>query len=224
MSEAKLEVSPDTKVEATRAVLAKVLALMDFPLRVETKDGEDGGVSVALFPDGEVQGFAPGKRSPVMDALQFFVNKVVNPPSGTRRWVTLGVGSFPPPRSANPPPAAPAPTPAPAAARPVVTAPASNESHGHSRAPADEAALEVAPDPLMDSLGRSLAQKSSKLGRFYAVLGLTTDDRARLLQAGRSVEGLRVLAEGEGRNRRLVFKPDRPAPAPKRLPDDEDEA
>ena len=49
--------------------------------------------------------------------------------------------------------------------------------------------------------------------------------KARMLQAARSVPGVRVFVEGEGRNRRLVFAPVKPAPMPKRsaLPQDDDE-
>ena len=68
-----------------------------------------------------------------------------------------------------------------------------------------------------------LAQRSSTLGRFYAVLALTGDDRSRLLQAAQGVEGVTVVNEGEGRNRRLVYRPAKPAPVAKRVPDDDEE-
>ena len=84
----------DGKCEATQEVLTRVLSLMELPLRVETKDASDGGVAVALFPDGDVSGFAPGKRSPVMDALQFFVNKVVNRFPENRRYIIVDSGDY----------------------------------------------------------------------------------------------------------------------------------
>jgi hypothetical protein len=49
--------------------------------------------------------------------------------------------------------------------------------------------------------------------------------RARVLKAVGDVPGLKVSCEGEGRNRRVVFTPDKLAPLPKRsmLPADDDE-
>ena len=77
----------------------------------------------------------------------------------------------------------------------------------------------------MTRLGQALAQKSATLGRFYAVAPMKVEDRARMLKAAGAVAGVRVFVEGEGRNRRLVFAPDKPAPMPKRsaLPQDDDE-
>jgi hypothetical protein len=89
--------------------------------------------------------------------------------------------------------------------------------------PLDEENLAVAPDAALTGVGKQLAHKSASLGRFYAVLGLTPDDRARVLQAARGIEGVRVNAEGEGRHRRLVFRPEKPAPLPKRVPDDDED-
>ena len=52
------------------------------------------------------------------------------------------------------------------------------------------------------------------------------EDRARVLKSVEGVSGLAVRGEGEGRNRRVVFTPDKPAPMPKRnhpnFDDDED--
>ena len=49
-----------------------------------------------------------------------------------------------------------------------------------------------------------------------------------MVQAAAQVPGVRVSSEGEGRHRRVVFRPDAPLPLPRRtLPDydeDDDEA
>ncbi len=46
------------------------------------------------------------------------------------------------------------------------------------------------------------------------------DDRARVLKAVDGVPGVKVSAAGEGRNRRVVFTPDKPVALPKRtIPD-----
>ena len=86
--------------------------------------------------------------------------------------------------------------------------------------------MEVAPDPAVEALGRALAEKSARCGRFYAVAPMKPEDRARLLKGARGVAGASLKVEGEGRNRRIVFVPDKPAPMPKRaMPDyGEDEA
>jgi predicted RNA-binding protein Jag len=73
---------------------------------------------------------------------------------------------------------------------------------------------------------RSLAEKSARLGRFYALMPMAAEDRARVLKAAAGVAGVRVHTEGEGRHRRVVFSPEKPAPLPRRsaLPDwDEEE-
>jgi len=51
--------------------------------------------------DAEVPGVVAGKKSYLIDSLQFLVNKVVNRPNTERRWVTLGVGGFPEPKAAG---------------------------------------------------------------------------------------------------------------------------
>ena len=50
-------------------------------------------------------------------------------------------------------------------------------------------------------------------------------DRARVLKAVGGVAGVAVAGEGEGRCRRVVFTPDKPAPLPRRmlLPDDDED-
>jgi predicted RNA-binding protein Jag len=85
--------------------------------------------------------------------------------------------------------------------------------------------VEVAEDPALREVARKLAEKSASLGRFYALVTVKQDDRARVLKAVEGVPGVKVSCEGEGRNRRVVFTPEKPAPLPKRsmLPDDDDE-
>ncbi len=226
------------KKEWAERVLADILRLMELPARLELKDSSEGGISVAVFFEGEVPGVQAGRRSHLIEALQFLANKVVNRPNSERRWISIGVGGHPEPRPApaaakppRPPPvtaAAPvaSPTPVRAAARPVptkaVTSPAPVVV-----APPDETSLEVQADEAIAALGRSLAEKSAQLGRYYAVVAMKLEDRARLVQSAKSVAGATVKAEGEGRNRRVVFVPDKPTPMPKKAivdyGDDEDQ-
>ncbi|HVE84843.1 MAG TPA: hypothetical protein VND93_18430 [Myxococcales bacterium] len=90
----------------TTEVLEEVLRRMELNGRAEVKDGPDGGISVALFVEGEVpQG--QGRRSNFVDAIQFLANKIVNRPGTSRRWISIGLGAHPeprPPREARPPP------------------------------------------------------------------------------------------------------------------------
>ncbi|MGQ0505553.1 MAG: hypothetical protein ACT4TC_09555 [Myxococcaceae bacterium] len=228
----------DKREWATR-VIYDVLALMELPARLDVKDAADGGLSVALLFDGEVPVPLAGKRSHVVDALQFLANKVVNRPNTERRWISIGVGAHPEPR---PPPQerkpAPVQTSAPVqSAAPVAgvapprssASPPKQQHRGPSRSSEqDEKTLEVSEDAVLAKAAQSLAQKSAQLGRYLAIVGMKNEDRARVLKAVGGTAGVTVKSEGEGRNRRVVFTPDKPAPMPKRthpnFDDDEDEA
>jgi predicted RNA-binding protein Jag len=237
-------------------LLTDILALMGFPARMDMQDATDGSLSVALhFESGAPQGVEPGKRSQVLDSLQFLLNKMLHRPGVDRRWVMLGAGAHPEPRPRREPaaqqPPAPAPTasvaqvasaPAPAARAPAPAAQPQRNAKGGPQAQQgakpgqpqqgaakavemDERTLAVEEDAVMREAVRKLAQKSASLGRFYAFAAMKTEDRARVLKAVEGVEGVKVAAEGEGRNRRVVFTPAKPAPMPKRslLPDDDED-
>ena len=242
------------KQQQVEKLLGDILTLMQFPARLDFKDAADGSLAVAMHFVGEVpQGITAGKKSYLVDSLQFLLNKCINRPNTERRWVTLGVGGFPEPRGSRPaaPPApasapraagAPAAPSAPAAAsRPSRPSRPSASARPEARAAperpqrpqrppeVDESKLEVAADPLMAALGKAFAEKSAKLGRLYAVAMMSTEDRARLLQAAKSVPGMTARVEGESHFRRLAFVPDKPTAMPKRhamavYPDDEEEA
>lgn len=222
--------APDKRAQ-TEAVLADILRLMGYPAKLDLKDAADGGISVAMhFEVGEVPFATAGKRSFVVDSMQFLVNKVVNRPNSEKRWVSLGVGEHPaprPPRStpngplASPQGAPPSPGnglqaagPKGPATSPPLPAPAPRAAPAHPHA--EEAALEVKADPRLAALGVALAEKAAKLGRPVAVLLLDAEDRARLLKAGQAVKGQHARVEGEGHNRRVVFFPDKPVPMPKK--------
>jgi hypothetical protein len=190
-----------------------------------------------------------GKRSQVVDSLQFLLNKMLHRPGNERRFLLVGVGVHPEPRGERlkreqataqatpapqaaapaPQPPPPAPAPAPRQPKPARGQPAPQQA----KAPAppargsesDERSQEVAEDPALREVARKLAEKSASLGRFYALVTVKQDDRARVLKAVEGVPGVKVSCEGEGRNRRVVFTPAKPAPLPKRsmLPDDDDE-
>ncbi len=208
-------------------VLKDVLGLLTLPARLELKDAPDGGISIAVFFEQEPAGVQVGRRSQLIDSLQFLLNKIVNRPQTERRWITLGVGAHPGPRTpavAVPErPARPAPVakaaapvgpprpPAPAHAIPV-RAPAATGA-----GPVDEFKLEVPVDLALASAAKRLAEKSAQLGRFYAVVPMKVEDRARFVQAVAAVSGTGAKVEGEGRNRRVVLVPDRPVPMPKKV-------
>jgi predicted RNA-binding protein Jag len=239
--------SPEKLGQATQ-VIGDILRLMGYPATLDVKDAADGGISVALHFQGEAAGVQPGRRSHLVDSLQFIVNKIINRPSTERRWISIGVGAHPEPR---PPPGerpkkVPPPAPAPVAAPPPASAPAAAATPRRP-APAppppraapfagsaplstsrrqehDEASLQVSEDVALATAVRELARKSAELGRFYALAPMNMEDRARVLKAATGIAGLKVGVEGEGRNRRVVFTPDKPAPMPKRtVPDYGDE-
>ncbi len=265
------EAGASGKREQATHVIGEILRLMGYPARLDVKDGADGGISVALQFEGEVPGVQVGKRSHLIDSLQFIVNKIVNRPTGERRWISIGVGQHPEPRPspgerpakkaapAQAPASAPAPSAlvqaaapapaqvaqAPAAAPAMAVAPAPApamparkpspppaQTRGPAQAPArrsdgDESNLEVPEDSALSQAVVRLARKSAELGRYYAITPMKPEDRARVLKSVAGVPGMRASVEGEGRNRRVVFTPDKPAPLPKRnaIPDygDEDE-
>ena len=216
--------------EQAEQVLVELLRLMDWPARLELKDQADGGISVALFPQGDYPGLQEGKRSHLMDSLQFLANKMLNKVGVERRWISIGVGQHPEPRGdparsraapapqATPGPASTAPPRLPEASRPVpVRAPRP------SAPPPEEALKDLPVDPRLLELGASLAEKSARLGRYYAVTPMKPEERVALLKGSEGIAGVKVHVEGEGRNRRLVFTPEKPAPMPKRsfLPQDD---
>ncbi len=231
-------------------LLTDILGLMGFPARLDFKDASDGSLAVALHFQGEPPpGVESGKRSQVVDSLQFLLNKMLHRPGTERRFVLVGAGVHPEPRgerlkreqaaAAQAPAPAPAPTPAPQQAAPppraqarepkpprAQQAPAQQPKAAAARGgEADERSLDVPEDAALREVARKLAEKSATLGRFYALVTVKQEDRARVMKAVEGVSGVRVACEGEGRNRRVVFTPEKPAPLPKRsmLPDDDEE-
>ncbi|WP_164019255.1 hypothetical protein [Pyxidicoccus trucidator] len=229
-------------------LLGDILGLMGFPARLDMQDAADGSLSVALhFDAGPPPGVENGRRSQVVDSLQFLLNKMMHRPGVERRWVVLGAGAHPEPRqrrepqAAQPPAAAAPASPAPAAPRPPpqaaapAQAPAKAPQRGAQapasrpapapRADTDERTVTVEEDAALREAARQLAGKSASLGRFYALAAMKLEDRARVLRAVEGMEGLKATVEGEGRNRRVVFTPDKPAPLPKKslLPDDDED-
>jgi hypothetical protein len=256
----------ERRAEAER-VVRELLGHMGFAARLELRDMPDGGIGMAVHFEGEPpQGVQAGRRTPVMDALQFIANKLFNKPGQERRWLSLAAFALPEPRV----PGGGAKKPAPAGASPEGASPAAPAAQapaqspvqgaapvaagqGPARPPAtpaapstparpaplappagrpaarptevDERSLSVAEDTALAQEARALAEKAAKLGRYFALQLLGTEDRARVLQAAAGVPGVRVHVEGEGRHRRIVFTPDKPAPLPKRnaMPDWDDE-
>ncbi|RKH42382.1 hypothetical protein [Corallococcus sicarius] len=243
-------------------LLTDILGLMGYPARLDLQDATDGSLSVALhFEAGPPPGVEPGKRSQVLDSLQFLLNKMLHRPGVERRWVMLGAGGHPEPRprrepgpqqASQAPASAPAATvaqvataapaqapraqaPAPAAppqqgrgargGQQAQPAPKAAQAQAKGGAEADERSVQCEEDAVLREAVRKLAEKSANLGRFYAFAAMKTEDRARVLRAVEGVGGVKVAAEGEGRNRRVVFTPAKPAPMPKRslLPDDDED-
>ncbi len=212
---------PDRPAEAA-AVLRELLRLADVPATLDVKDTADGSISIALQLGVELPGVMLGRRGTFVDALQFLVNKLTHRPGSERRWVSLGVGEHPPPRGPRPPrsppgtaqglrpPMAPRPVPAEAAPAAVDRPPAPR------RSALPEEAVEVTEDIELTRAARALAEASATTGRFYGVVALSAEDRARMVRAVSTVAGVRPVLEGEGRLRRLVLTPDRPMPMPRK--------
>jgi predicted RNA-binding protein Jag len=211
----------DAKKGQVTGLLTDVFRLMEYPAKFELKDMPDGGIGVAVHFDGELPGITPGKRSYLVDCLQFIVNKALNRPNQEKRWVSLGVGTFPEPRP--PKPETPVPAAPKTGEKPVakVTAPPPPPPKPKS----DEATAKVTPDAAVTGWAAALAQKATTHRRLYAVLSLSADDRARLVQSTPKAAGLSVRCEGEGHWRRVRFEPANVAPLAKKqvMPDYDDD-
>jgi predicted RNA-binding protein Jag len=214
-------------------VLAELLQLAGLRARLEVKEiaAPQGGLglSVALFPEEEIPGLQAGRRSPLLESLQFLANKIVNR-GPDKKWIAIAVGGHPEPRvpGAKPPRAEAAPkggTTAAATPTPRPQPPPGRPPAPERVAETDESALEVPGDPLLEAAGRALAEKASATGRFYAVVPMRVEDRARLARGGKGIAGASIKVEGEGRHRRVVFVPANPKPMPKKsaMPDYDDE-
>lgn len=242
--------SPERKAQV-EALVGGILQHMEYPARLELKDMPDGGIGIAVHFDAmELPGITPGKRSWLLDCIQFLVNKAINRPTVERRWVSLGANGFPEPRPAKPerperaekelaPRAAPvakaqpqtppggAPSTRPAKANGVAKPEApKQEPRGRRGHEPDERSLEVKDDPALTKLFTALGEKSVKTGRIYAVMSLSVDDRARAVKAAGAVKGLSVKTEGEGYFRRVTLTPEKLTPMPSKkqvMPDYDDE-
>ena len=210
------------------AVLEQLLRDMNVQATLDTKELPDGSISISVTPAVEIAGVVPGRRSPVGDALQYLVNKLVNKPGQERRWVAIGLGGHPEPRGQRAPrpvaTAAPAPmtngaAPAAPVARP---APAPRSAAPARSQDVDERTLVTDEEPVFDRAARALVERSASSGRVYAVITLGALERGRLLKVADAVDGLSARAEGEGRLRRVVVTPDKVVPMPRqRLPVDD---
>jgi predicted RNA-binding protein Jag len=205
------------------SVLRELLRLADVPATLDVKDAPDGGISIAVALGTELPGVALGRRGTFVDALQFLVNKLTHRPGSERRWVSLGIGEHPAPRVPRPvrPPgesngaqrvSAPVRAPSP----PSVAPPLIEEASAARPAARPEPVASVSEDAELTLAARAMAEASAATGRFYGVVGLSSDDRTRILRAVEGVAGVRAAVEGEGRLRRLVLTPDRPMPMPRK--------
>jgi predicted RNA-binding protein Jag len=211
----------------TRALemLGQLLRTMDVPATLDARDLPDGSLSISVQPEVELPGVPLGRRSPLGDALQYLLNRLVNRPGAERRWIAVGLGGHPEPRAPKPP-RAPVP-PAPllngdGAAPGRTSAPPRSAPAARPPAEADERTLPAEADPVLDAAARDLAERCASSGRVYAVVALSPAERGRLLRAADVVPGVNGHAEGEGRLRRLVLTPERVVPMPRqRLPVDD---
>jgi predicted RNA-binding protein Jag len=249
--------SGDAKCAQAGEVLGEMLRLIGLRARVDVKDvpardaeadrpATPASISVALHLEEVVPGIVAGKRSQIVDAVQFLANKIVNR-GVEKRWINIGIGSHPEPRipgqkpqrqstlqakqPARAPVAGPSGEAAPVVApgsRPQAEARQAREKASPEAKPkravqteGDESQLEVADDAAIQRLGRLLGEKSSQFGRHFGIFPMSGAERVNLERGASGVAGTTVKMEGEGRHRRVAFVPANPKPMPKRsaLPD-----
>jgi len=219
-----VQAAEDRRTQAV-SLLEELLRAMDVPATLDARDLPDGSVSIAVTPSVELPGVSAGRRSPLGDALQYLLNKLLNKPGQERRWIAVGLGGHPEPRGARParPPAAPTAMTNGSAAVSVARPAAPPRPASPTRATeVDERTLVDEEDPAFDAAARALAERCASSGRVYAVVTLGAVERGRLLRAADAVPGVSARTEGEGRLRRLVLTPDKVLPMPRqRLPVDD---
>jgi hypothetical protein len=238
-----------SKRDTAEPWLQNLLLHMDYPATLDFKDLDDGSLGIAVHFQKELPGITPGKRTWLVDCMQFLLNKVVNPPTVPRRWVNLGVNDFPVPRAAKPVREAAATGSKPESQTNSPTT-ERKEERGRNEKKTPRArdekmlvAAEVAPEkervrdprpekpkekpgavkalPEWTILGQTLAEKSAKFGRYYGVMLLSADNRQRLVKASSETKGCAVKSEGEGCWTRVVYHPEKPVIIAKRqvMPD-----
>lgn len=235
--------APPDKRPQVEELLTEVFRLMEYPAKLEFKDMPDGSLGVAVHFEGELPGITPGKRSYLLDSVQFWLNKVVNRPNVPRRWVNLGVDAFPEPRVPGAPVLSREIEKQAQQAAPVAQKPQQQKVNGQQpqkrpeaaaapqaqqqqrRKDTDERSLTPAANPALSAAGKLLAEKSAKHGRLYGVMLLPPEARALMLKAADEVKGVKGKVEGEGHWRRLVMVPDKLTVITKKqvMPDYDDE-
>ncbi|MDP2274615.1 MAG: hypothetical protein Q8N23_18600 [Archangium sp.] len=173
MSEAAAVLTGPDKRPQVETLLNDVFRLMDYPAKLDFKDMPDGSLGVSVhFEGGELPGITAGKRSYLIDSVQFWLNKVVNRPNVPRRWVNLAVDSFPEPRMPGQPreprepkePAAPmaAPVAAPVAPQKRAEAPRRPErpERGEKKPEAPRSTTTPAPPPPARGRGREIDERT----------------------------------------------------------------
>lgn len=78
------------KVARAKAFCETLLRKLALPARVEVKESPDQ-IRVSIFPS---EGEDAEIGSTVLEAIQYLVNRVVNPVAEGRKWVNLDVGGF----------------------------------------------------------------------------------------------------------------------------------
>jgi predicted RNA-binding protein Jag len=168
MSEGAIPSAAQHRPQA-EALLSSLLRLMDYPARLDFKDMPDGALGVAMHFEGALPGVQPGKRSYLVDCIQFLVNKALNRPNVPRRWINLGVDGFPEPRGQR---SAEAPSDGGPAERPraarAPSSPPTSEVAGTREARPPGAGAEALPPPAAqggDEGGPAQRSRGAREGR-----------------------------------------------------------
>lgn len=229
------------------SVLGEIFRLAEWPVKLEFKDVADGGIAVAVHFEAEVPGVQAGKKSYLVDSLQFLVNKVVNRPNTEKRWVTLGVGGFPEPRGPGageprPPSAPPAgaagAVPVPVAATRGASAPAAGrapQAPQGKNGPAVAAPKQQPPQrPAPQQQRAAEVEEAVEVSPEWKALGASLSGKAvkhgrsyavmllsnaerAQLVKAASAAGVKVKVEGDGHFKRVAVVPDKATPMPRKM-------
>lgn len=187
------------KAAQAEEVMKTILGHMAVAAQVEVRDEDENIVIVVQEVEGSTQvaEVLGGARPPVIPALQFLLNKIVNRFPEDRKHVTVEVPAVP-----------------------------KRERRSKERSPNAEKTTKVAPDAPMPTLEElrgavdeeldaslievalELAERSRKLGKTLSIHPMLPGDRRAIHQTMMKIPGVHTVSEGEGVYRRMHVVPD----------------
>jgi len=178
-------------------VVGRILNGLEVEATVEVRDEDENIVVVIEGPEGStrVAEVLGGRRPPVIPALQFLVNKIVNRFPEDRKHINIEVPSVPKRERRKD--------------RPAQTGAAADVREDAPMPSLDELreAVDEELDRTLVEVGLELAERAQKLGKTLTIHPMLAGDRRAVHQTIMKIPGVRTVSEGEGLYRRLHVVP-----------------